>query len=151
MSKSLLHAIRACQMAITAAAVCIAVSANAYTVPGGTITFKGALVSPPFALSTQTAEREGGGFSARQIQRGQTTAVAFAAYPNSAPSAQVSLTIENHRATSDALTASFADGKGHRIQPASDGTFHVGASGGVLSIQGKQASPAPVTLVTQYE
>lgn len=152
MRNTTMHAIRFGRIAIAGAAACFAVSASAVTVPGGTITFLGALVAPPFALSTNArTSADGPGFSARGDQSGNTASVTFTPEPNSAPSADVSLSVDNHRATPGELNASFADGKGRRIAPNSGGVFHVGASGGVLSMQGKDASTKLVTLVTNYQ
>ncbi|WP_159835529.1 hypothetical protein [Burkholderia sp. 8Y] len=130
------------------AAACVAMSANAYTMPGGTITFRGALVSPPFAVLARSPVHAG---AATTLSRnGRTATVAFDAYPNSTPNAVVSLMVDNHRARSDALVADFVDGNGHRIAAASDGAYFIGASGGMLSMQSKAPSAMRVTLVTEY-
>ncbi|MDR5853901.1 hypothetical protein P9239_14585 [Caballeronia sp. LZ062] len=146
MSKSKLRSAERWGIAMTAAAACVATSANAYTMPGGTITFRGALVSPPFAVAAVSAQAG----SATWSRSGQTAIVAFDAYPNSTPNAAVSLRADNHRATSDALTTDFVDGNGRRIAAGSDGAFRVGGSGGVLSIESKARSAQRVTVVTEY-
>ncbi|WP_250499149.1 hypothetical protein [Caballeronia sp. GAWG1-5s-s] len=139
------------RIAMAGVAACFALSANAYTMPGGTITFRGALVSPPLVVSAISAgPGMHAGASTTLRQNGRTATVAFDAFPNSTPNAVVSLMVDNHRAKPDALVADFVDGNGHRIAAASDGAFGVGASGGLLSMQNRSPSAMRVTLVTEY-
>ncbi len=148
MNKMTLRSAGSWRIAMAGAAACFALSANAYTMPGGTITFRGALVSPPFAISARPAMHAGASTTLRQ--NGRTATVAFDAFPNSTPNAVASLMVDNHRAKSDALVTDFVDGNGHRIAAASDGAFRVGASGGLLSMQNRSPSAMRVTLVTEY-
>jgi len=150
MGRSTLHARKAGRLAIAGAAACFAISASAVTIQGGTITFRGALVSPPFGLSMHTASAEDNGFSTRRSASGATASVIFTPAPNSSPSADVSLAVDNHRAAPNALGATFTDGSGHPIKADGAGAFHVRPSGGVLSMQEKQLSTRAVTLVTNY-
>ncbi|GAB5100727.1 MULTISPECIES: hypothetical protein [unclassified Caballeronia] len=117
-----------------------AVSAPVYTMPGGTITFRGALVAPPFGVSTSTAATSAT-FSATNHASDQTVSVHFTPPPTDAPNARVAI--------AGSVYARFADGAGRQTARGSDGTFHVGATGGVLSMSAP--STALVTVVTDYQ
>ncbi|KND57607.1 hypothetical protein BVER_02308c [Candidatus Burkholderia verschuerenii] len=136
-------------VACTAAGVCASVSA--YTMPGGTITFHGALYSPLFMIGARSAAQSDGFVSLSETAVDATGAhvasVSFDALPNSAPSAEVSIRAADGRAKAGAIETRFIDGHGRRIASKA-GAFHVGAAGGVLSMRGKDSGP--MTLVTTY-
>lgn len=130
---------------------CCSVSAGAYTVPGGTITFRGALVAPPFGMSTN-AGADGATFTANgraAKDESGTVRVTFSPPVTDAPNATVTIASDSH-----AVDTRFTDGRGRRIAPGTAGAFHVGATGGVLSMRHSGAkdaqTPKLVTLITSY-
>jgi hypothetical protein len=136
---TLQNATRAGRIALLCAIAGMSASAMAYTMPGGTITFRGALVAPQFMVATQTASASSA-MHATGATNGDVTTVTFLPPPNSAPSADVSLDGQTQ--------ARFVDGRGHITTPGARGAWHIGASGGTLTMQGSAAKT--VTLVTNY-
>jgi type 1 fimbria pilin len=139
-------------MAAMGALACVCASASAYTMPGGTITFHGALVAPPFAIAALSATQSGAFTASSRSQTGDAgdsvASVSFDAPPYSTPSASVSIASVSGDAVPHATKTRFVDGSGKRIAAAPDGAFHVGASGGVLSMRAKGSTL--MTVVTNY-
>ena len=136
-----------------AALFCVCGAASA--ADSGTINFTGMIVAPPFAVALGSQSQT----SAARVQTGRAAAdgnrvaaVAFAADRNNPPSADVSLTVPGHE--SDLLAPSFTDGTGHRVARGVGGVYHVGATGGELTISARPgsglAADAPVMVTTNY-
>jgi hypothetical protein len=138
MEKATLRAIK--RIALLCAAAGLSASAMAYTVPGGTITFRGALVAPPFTVDMQAATQRREAFTQSGVIDANAATVTFLPPVNSAPSANVSLIGKTQ--------ARFVDGHGRLIAPDVNGAWHVGEAGGKLSMQGSDSGR--VTLVTNY-
>ncbi|SAL62446.1 hypothetical protein AWB70_05701 [Caballeronia cordobensis] len=145
-------------IALTGASVLYPMTGAATTrVPGGVITFRGALVAPPFdvsigttpTLGVSTAEQTRSGESS-----GNTLYVTYGADPRNPPNADVSLSVAGHATNGgQALAASFSDGKGRKMTPGIGGEYHLGALGGTLAIRAKDdasSSATRVTIVTNY-
>lgn len=144
------------KIALAGAVICGSVGAAATTVPGGVITFIGALVAPPFAVSVgSTAGTHVLTASQMSMQgkSGRTTYVSFVPEKNNSSSADLTLSVAGRARSADALTTSFTDGKGRTVTPGADGRYHVGVLGGTLSMRAPDDAPpggAQVTLTTNY-
>jgi hypothetical protein len=130
------------RIAVMGALAGASMSAGAFMGPGGTIYFKGALVAPPFSIAAASAA--GSNFATGSYGlTGDSAQVVFTAPVYSSPSAHVS--VDAGRAAAPAI--SFEDGLGRRIAPSAAGEYHVGASGGILSMKGASVA----TIVTTYD
>ncbi|WP_250529857.1 hypothetical protein [Caballeronia sp. ATUFL_F1_KS4A] len=147
------HALR-CAVVSSLAGLCV--PAFATLVPGGTITFRGALVAPPFDIVSGSASMLGtSGFQndSADVKGVRSSAVVtYYAPPHNAPSAEVSLVVVGDRAA--AVSSHFIDGAGQRVGPSLGRSYHVGPAGGALLIRRSENARAEsttlVTVVTEY-
>jgi hypothetical protein len=133
----------------------VSAAAMAFTVPGGIIYFRGSLVAPPFSVAAQAAGLPGAFVAQNSTEAdgtsGQAATVTFIAPPYSTPNAEVALTATTDAGSAAAMRTGFVDGRGKHIRPASNGAYHIGATGGTLSMQPVQANGgAAVTVTTTY-
>ncbi|CCD37498.1 unnamed protein product [Candidatus Paraburkholderia kirkii UZHbot1] len=127
----------------------------ATTVPGGVITFIGALVAPQYNVFVGPAPGSHASTAAQTRMTDasdRTTYVTFASDPRNPPSAEFVLSVMGHAGGADALTASFRDGKGNVMEPSAAGAYRLGPLGGTLSMSARDnATSLPrVTLITNY-
>jgi hypothetical protein len=128
--------------AILGAAVMFGSSAHAVMGSGGTIVITGALVAPSYSISMQSAAHSSA-FATQTVaarKDADATTVTFTALPGGLPSADVTVTTKGER---------FIDGNSRRITRNKNGAYHIGATGGVLSIPAQAANGA--TIVTSYQ
>lgn len=144
----------ACSSAFTSGRV-LAASSGAVAAPiGGTITFTGAIVAPPFDIGVQSgaATPVGGAFATRANASGPSASVTFATPPGGEPQATVAVTSPAGLAQHE-VAGRFADATGRAVAADRTGAYHVGARGGVLSLgpaTGAVRPTAPVTVVVSY-
>jgi len=137
-------------------AACLCAPAMALAAAGGTIHFIGAIVAPPFDVApvAGTALTTSGGVAGSAAQE---VSVTYAAEPNSAPVANISLVaMGNTNSGSHApVDARFTDTAGHEVKPDKIGEYHLSGSGGVLKLSLKSdhatSGTAAVTVVTSYQ
>jgi len=137
-------------------AVCLCAPAMALAAAGGTIHFTGMIVAPPFDVTpvAGTALTASGGVAGSAAQE---VSVTYAAEPNSAPVANVSLVAVGNASSGSLapVAARFTDTAGHELKPDEIGAYHLSGSGGVLklSLRGDYATSvtAAVTVVTSYQ
>lgn len=139
----------------------LAVPGAASAANGGTIHFSGALVGPQFNITTVRQTPAPRSDTLWTGHDGSAVTVTFAAPPGGAPSADVTLRINDGAAsrigaaTLDTVATSFIDGTGRTARPGADGQYHVGGAGGVLSLGAKSgnvpSANKPVTVVVSYD
>jgi hypothetical protein len=125
------------------AAMAFCASAQAVVSQGGTIVFTGALVAPSYLVSIRPTSHSNASTMQSVFARNKAsvTEVSFTALPGGLPSADVTLTMRAHEG--------FIDGKGQRINADRNGAYHIGATGGVLSILANSARQ--VTINVSYQ
>jgi type 1 fimbria pilin len=132
----------------------IAAASGAVQPMGGTITFTGAIVAPPFDVSvggTQTGVTAGAGaFATRASASGAT--VTFATPSGGEPHATVALSSPMGLPQHD-VAGRFVDTTGRTQRADGAEAYHVGAQGGVLSLEPSAVSrrAAPVQVVVSYD
>jgi hypothetical protein len=128
--------------AIFCAAMTFGSSAHAVMGSGGTIVITGALVAPSYSISMQSATHSSA-FATQTVsarKEADATTVTFTALPGGLPSADVTVTTTGER---------FIDGNSRRVTRNKSGAYHIGATGGVLSIPAQAAKD--ITIVTHYQ
>ena len=125
---------------------------------GGTINFSGAIVAVPFNVTSSSTEPAGGSAGATDAS---PITIRFAPGSNNFPHADIALltmrstgSARRSVAASPVVDATFTQASGQRSMPDRRGNFHVGASGGVLSLKvlSKAGALRPMlaTVVSNY-
>jgi hypothetical protein len=131
---------------------------------GGTIHFTGVIVAPPFELSTKNAVTkppgiDNPGYRSNTDADSLTTIVTFVAPAHNAPSAEISLIVNDAGTSGRVVAANFTDRTTQAVPLIQKRAYHVGAAGGSLSLSltgsktgaGRSSADTLITVVTSYD
>ncbi|MFM0737229.1 hypothetical protein PQQ51_08295 [Paraburkholderia xenovorans] len=138
---------------MVASSALFVMSIPAMAASGGTITFSGMIVAPQLEIQAPVAAAAGTP-GARVTRTGSAVQVAFNAPAGVASGADVALRAADGADMQRAVDARFRDSRGRLVGAARDGSFHVGADGGVLAVSPRaDASSAtpPVVVVVNFD
>ncbi|WP_205806500.1 hypothetical protein [Burkholderia sp. Ac-20365] len=147
--KWMVGTVGACLVA-TGSLLPVAVEAASFE-PGGTVTITGAIVEPPYGISSRFSDNYQG-FRSENMVQGSAVDVMLTPALNASPSAHIAVLTNPDEgiAAPRTLRTQFTDNATHIAQSARAG-YRVGSAGGTLSIESGADGARAVTVMVSYD
>jgi type 1 fimbria pilin len=121
--------------------------------PGGTITFKGTIVAPPYDIASYVLDNYQGFHTEKLgVKHESTIDVTFTPAPDTSPAAHIAVLVNTDAgvAAPHTLKTRFTDNE-NRITLAARAEYSVGHAGGTLSIVAGAPAERAVTVLVSYD